>query len=202
MRPALWLGFWLAAGPLFAIGIHNAVADDDVGKVKALLKADPELVHSKAGDGATPLHVAAESGYEDVAQVLLAGGAVVDARDVHGDTPLHLAASKGQRGMAELLLAHGAAIEALDTYKRTPLHAAAAAGFDNCVALLLARQANVNAKADDVRGDVRPRHGDVAVAGAASRPHCPHHQRRLHGLALCGCGGVQGRCGNAAGAQG
>lgn len=38
----------------------------------------------------TPLHLAAEEGYPDMAEVLLDHGADVNAVDCDGDTPLHL----------------------------------------------------------------------------------------------------------------
>ena len=38
----------------------------------------------------TPLHLTAEKGYPDMAEVLLDHGADVNAANNHGDTPLHL----------------------------------------------------------------------------------------------------------------
>ena len=39
--------------------IHDAAEDGDLEKVKALLKANPDLVNSKDTNGMTPLHFAA-----------------------------------------------------------------------------------------------------------------------------------------------
>lgn len=53
--------------------------------VQALVARNPALVHARGGDGQTPLHVAATV---EVAEFLLAHGAVIDARDIdHESTP-------------------------------------------------------------------------------------------------------------------
>ncbi|KAH8810072.1 ankyrin repeat-containing domain protein, partial [Hyaloscypha sp. PMI_1271] len=60
----------------------------------------------------TPLHVAAERGYEDAARTLLHAGADVSARYHDGRTPLHLAAEHGQVDVIELLLERDAHVMA------------------------------------------------------------------------------------------
>ena len=61
--------------------IDDAVQADDLGKVKTLIKNNPEMVFSKAKDsdpatpehpGWTPLHFAAHYGHKDVVKWLLA----------------------------------------------------------------------------------------------------------------------------------
>ena len=47
-----------------------------------------------ASQDQTPLHLAAEEGYPDMAEVLLDHGAHVNAADDDGDTPLHLSLKK------------------------------------------------------------------------------------------------------------
>ena len=65
----------------------------DLAKAKALLKDNPELVFSRATTGATrlhwadeigmtPLHVAAQNGSKDVAELLLANKADVNDKDL------------------------------------------------------------------------------------------------------------------------
>ncbi len=61
--------------------IHDAAQNGDLAKVKALLKANPDLVSSKDTNGMTPLHCAAVKGHKDVAELLLANKAEVNARD-------------------------------------------------------------------------------------------------------------------------
>ena len=47
-----------------------------------------------ATENQTPLHLAAEEGYPDMAEVLLDHGADVNAANASGDTPLHLSLKK------------------------------------------------------------------------------------------------------------
>src|SRR5438046_561123 len=54
-------------------------------KLKELIAENPELVHSRGGDGQTPLHFASTV---EIAEYLLDHGADIDARDVdHESTP-------------------------------------------------------------------------------------------------------------------
>jgi len=50
--------------------IHEAAAAGDLEKVKALLKADPDLISNKDTYGLTPLPCAALKGHKDVAELL------------------------------------------------------------------------------------------------------------------------------------
>jgi len=76
--------------------IHDAAKAGDLEKVKTLLKDKPGLVLSKDDKyGLTPLHLAAFSGHQDVAELLLTSKAEVNAKDNLGLTPLHMAALGG-----------------------------------------------------------------------------------------------------------
>jgi len=57
-----WGNFALAAE------IHEAVKNNDLVKVKTLIKGNPDLVFSKDDDGFTPLHLAAANGYMEMAE--------------------------------------------------------------------------------------------------------------------------------------
>ena len=83
--------------PHLSSPIHVAVKAEDRVKVEVLLKDNPELVSSKAEGWWIPLHVAAEYGKKDIAELLLANKAVVNAGDEFNWTPLHKAAMKGHR---------------------------------------------------------------------------------------------------------
>lgn len=53
-----------------------------------MLKRDRSLATARDGEGATPLHYAAEAGHRDVVRVLLDAGADLNARDARfGATP-------------------------------------------------------------------------------------------------------------------
>src|ERR1022692_742771 len=133
--------------------IHDAATSGDLGKVKALLKGNPDLIDKS---GMTPLHWAASRGHKDVAELLLANKADVNARNTGptrlniGMTPLHYAAGSGHKAVVELLVANGADVNARSG-RVTPLHLAARDGHKNVAELLLANKADVNAR--DNTGD-------------------------------------------------
>ena len=83
--------------------LHHFAGQDNVDKVQELLASGAD-VHALDGDGATPLHFAADRGAAAAAECLLAGGADVSARDGGGMTALHYAACSGH----EEVRAHGA----------------------------------------------------------------------------------------------
>jgi hypothetical protein len=57
---ALVLMAWVS--PVFGSEILDAARDGDLGKLRAPLQANPDLVLSKDGSGLTPLHMAALTG--------------------------------------------------------------------------------------------------------------------------------------------
>lgn len=64
---------------------HSAARLGMMPKLRDLVASDPGVVHSRGGDGRTPLHFASTV---EVAEFLLANGADIDARDVdHESTP-------------------------------------------------------------------------------------------------------------------
>jgi ankyrin repeat protein len=132
----------------FAGEIHKAVHENNVSKVRKLIKKNPDLVFSKDRDGFTPLHLAAANGYKDMAELLLANKSEVNSRDNAGSTPLHQAASaQGQHSdLVEMLIANKADVNAADKHGLTPLHYAVLANNRDVVKSLLAHGANANAK--------------------------------------------------------
>jgi ankyrin repeat protein len=88
-------GFWLnKVSPVVAEHLvergalltpHAAAGLGLVGRLRALLDQRPELIHSKGGDGGTPLHFSRNL---EIAQLLVERGAELDARDDdHDSTP-------------------------------------------------------------------------------------------------------------------
>ena len=64
---------------------HAAARLGMIDQLRALITADPNLVHARGGDGQTPLHFASTV---EIAGLLLQHGADIDARDVdHESTP-------------------------------------------------------------------------------------------------------------------
>jgi hypothetical protein len=87
--------------------IHDAAKRGDLGKIVALLQANPDLVFSKDNDGWTPLHWAVSAGHKDVVELLLNYKAEVNASANNGWTPLKLAMLRGQMDMVEKLRDRG-----------------------------------------------------------------------------------------------
>jgi hypothetical protein len=67
------------------VDVHAAARLGMLDRLRALVDADPPLVHARGGDGQTPLHFASSVA---IAEFLLERGADIDARDVdHESTP-------------------------------------------------------------------------------------------------------------------
>ncbi|MBD0391581.1 ankyrin repeat domain-containing protein [Wolbachia endosymbiont of Pentalonia nigronervosa] len=95
----------------------------------------------------TPLHIAAEQGFKDEAELLLKHRADINAKDIRGNTPLHSAIVSKCEGIIEVLLKNGADINANGIRHCTPLHVAVEQGYESIVELLLKHEKiDVNAK--------------------------------------------------------
>uniref|UniRef100_A0A0E0CKQ3 F-box domain-containing protein n=1 Tax=Oryza meridionalis TaxID=40149 RepID=A0A0E0CKQ3_9ORYZ len=119
-----------------------AVNGANIATVRYLLDhgAHPDKVDNK---GFTPLHFAAEEGYCNIVELLLAKGAQVDSMSVRG-TPLHLAATNGQHRVVEILLDHNADCNKIVSAVYTPLLVAIYGSSLKCVKLLIKAGADVN----------------------------------------------------------
>lgn len=96
--------------------------------------------------GTTALHLAAQHGHAEIAEILLRGGVNRDARTKLERTALHLAAQSGSLPVVESLLIHGSDINARDMLKMTPLHWAVDRRHIDIVRRLLVGGADVQAK--------------------------------------------------------
>jgi len=143
-----WGNFALAAE------IHEAVKNNDLVKVKTLIKGNPDLVFSKDDDGFTPLHLAAANGYMEMAEFLLANKADVHSKDNSGSTPLHQAATAEAQNadLLEILIARKSDVNAEDKNGLTPLHYATLADRAKSVKVLLVHGAHTDVK-DKVEGN-------------------------------------------------
>jgi len=152
--------------------LHEAIRIGDEERVKALLDADPKLVHGGGAAGMAPLLLAIYTKRPLMAKLILGRGAELDVfaaaamgeteackRFVQEDevrlhmansdgwTPLHLACFFGQIETVEMLLAQGADVTArsANAMHNTALHAAAASRSEEICAALLSHGADVNA---------------------------------------------------------
>jgi RNA polymerase sigma factor (sigma-70 family) len=99
------------------VDIFAAAYLDDPARTKALLAADPALVHARDVAGMTALHHAAERGATEVARLLVEAGADVNARDSRGEAPIDHASHAGPwkpapaEQIVRLLLDRGATVD-------------------------------------------------------------------------------------------
>jgi len=98
-----------------------------------------------AGDGMTPLHLAAYEGDTASVVALLRHGAQLHETTSYGITALHLAAVSGKAAVVDLLLKWGAKVDVGNRYGYTALHMAAYADHVDVAKALLARGADVRA---------------------------------------------------------
>ena len=92
------------------VDVHAAARLGLLGKLGELIAADPALVHSRGGDGQTPMHFAATV---EVARFLVEHGADIDARDVdHESTPAQYMA-RDRPAIARFLVQRGCATDLL-----------------------------------------------------------------------------------------
>lgn len=118
--------------------------------------------------GNTPLHLAIEQGYSQIAQELINGGAYIDAvnkikdiitqmridnkevnlkpNEYGNQSPLFLATTKQNQKIVELLLKHKANPNISNNYGLTPLHNAISLANEMIAELLIKNGADVNAK--------------------------------------------------------
>ncbi|MDH3733243.1 MAG: ankyrin repeat domain-containing protein [Gemmatimonadota bacterium] len=96
------------------VGLYEASALGRPREVADILDGNPERATHVTVDGTTPLHVAAT---REVADLLLAAGALPDVRDGYGGTPLDAAMARASQGadqcveVAERLIAGGAEVD-------------------------------------------------------------------------------------------
>jgi ankyrin repeat protein len=89
---------------------HAAARLGRLDRLEALVEANPDVVHSRGGDGQTPLHFASTP---EIATYLLAHGADIDALDVdHESTPAQYMI-RDRQDVARLLVTRGARTDIL-----------------------------------------------------------------------------------------
>jgi ankyrin repeat protein len=101
----------------------HAVRKQDLASVKRLLESDRSLVDTMHPHHGSPLYIAAENGYLDIAHALIDADADVNKTLDGGYTPLYVAARKGYPEIVKLLLERGADVNK-NTHGITPLYIA------------------------------------------------------------------------------
>ncbi len=125
----------------------DAAARGENPQVQQLLR-DGADVNEAQGDGMTALHWAAETGNDELADMLIYAGSHLDAGTRIGQyTPLHIASRKGNAYIVKALIEAGANVEVATTNSgATPIHLAAASGNADAVAALIDGGADTEAR--------------------------------------------------------
>ena len=89
------------------ISIHDAAKLGQIASVKQHLVAGTD-VNRKNNKGYNALHVAAESGHEEMALLLIESGAKINGNNKSNQTPLHKAAFEGRDKIVNILIQNGA----------------------------------------------------------------------------------------------
>ena len=143
LHAALLAAFLLAANPVAAAEIHEAVKSGDVAAVKALLDKTPALVNLKDESGQTPLHLAAQGQNPAMVPLLVDRGADVKATDNRGISPLHVLASRGDLAAMTVLIDKGADVNLKAADGAAPLHSATMGRRVEAIRLLVSRKADL-----------------------------------------------------------
>ena len=133
------------------IDMHSAIASNNVARVKALLKADPDLAKVGGPDKRPVLHRAVTLDCRSIVVLLLDAGASANDPDPDGYTALHSAAFWGRHEIARLLIKRRADVNARAKNGFTPLHEAARLESVAVAQILLAAGAKVNATDNERR---------------------------------------------------
>jgi ankyrin repeat protein len=126
-----------------------AVAYNQIGMVKCLLKYGTGQVNYQCRAGATALHKAVEIDSEEMVSLLLQSGSLLESVNDKGETPLHVASLRGSLKIVRLLLNAGADVNVRTRDGLIALDMASTAGHAATVEFLLKNNANVLNKGAD-----------------------------------------------------
>ena len=138
MKLALMVALLLVCvSTTFSQELFDALKNNDLTKVMALLKDNPQLISSRDESGNTPLHLAVKQKQFETVSYLLGKGADVNGVNRNQQTPLHVSSYLGDPGITVLLIEKGADVKLADYQMHTPLHYAASNGAAEVTEILL-----------------------------------------------------------------
>lgn len=113
--------------------------------------------------GFTPLHAAAEGGFEEITRYLLDNGADMTAQTKENHTPLHIAAFNDKQNIIKVLLENGADVNICTNEGWTALYIAASNGRLEAVKLLAQGGATIQTNCTHTALDGAAIHGHTEV---------------------------------------
>ena len=137
--------------PLLAGDIHTAIQEDDIARVKEILKSNPDAINEPADNQfhELPIHMAAKTGNLEILRILIEAGTPVDAGDCDNSTALGIAGMRKHTEMVTFLLEQGANVNHRDRKADTPLSFASYAGNEEVIQLLLDAGADLYYRSPD-----------------------------------------------------
>ncbi|MDA3837449.1 MAG: ankyrin repeat domain-containing protein [Candidatus Delongbacteria bacterium] len=123
--------------------LKEAIDNDDLIKVKILLKSDKNLIESKIDAYLTPLNYAAINSKTKIAKILIDNGANINAPDKEGSIPIHNSASKGNYELTKYLIEKGTDLNHKDLNGVTPLYFACVSGNFQLIRYMTEKGADV-----------------------------------------------------------
>ncbi|KXX75146.1 Ankyrin-3 [Madurella mycetomatis] len=139
--------------------IHQSTQAGNIQAVEMFIRKDPDCVHSRTGEGLTPLWLAVQGGYFNIVKLLISHDVDIDmAEKEDGRAPMHQAAQNGHSKIVKLLLDRGAEHDPVDNHGLTPLWSAAQNGCFDIVKLILEKQPTADLEAESNDGGRRPIH--------------------------------------------
>lgn len=156
----------------------EAVKQQRLQMVKDLIDNGAD-VNQTDDSGATPLHWAANKGYEAIAKVLINNGAEVDAVDNNFyATPLLWASYDGSLAVVKVLVNNGADVNMVNSMGNTALHNCAIQGYPNIAKLLLKNAIDVSIVNYDGKTalEIAEANGNTGVANAIKNRKTPDEE--------------------------
>ncbi|MDR1962711.1 MAG: TerD family protein [Planctomycetaceae bacterium] len=130
------------------IDIFEAIKHDNLAVVKQWITLDPNLIHTKDGNGRPLFQYATEfSSNVELLKYLVTQGANVNEKNETGSTPIHCAAAFNSNvEVLKYLISQGADVNEKNDYNTTPLHCVAFNSNIEVPQYLVSQGADVNEK--------------------------------------------------------
>lgn len=136
----------LSCSGIKAQEIFEAVMDNDLVKVKALIEKDTSIINVKDNAGNTLLHNAAIAGSAVIAELLISKGADINSKNSQQNAPLHESLINGKNEVAKLLIEKGCELQGQNSEGKTPVHYAARYNCLPVLKILISKKVNLEVR--------------------------------------------------------
>jgi ankyrin repeat protein len=126
--------------------IHQLVKNNQLFKIKKLVKDQPHVTDSIDKNGRTALHWACRMNQLDIISFLIHNNSNINIADNNNIVPLHSVAANGNIEACKMLLNKKAQVDRMSSSGNTPLHYAVSYGHFDMVKLLIKNGASLDIK--------------------------------------------------------